>query len=218
MGALALQGNLDATGLTLDADGALTSGGYTMTVANDADIEAGSIDLGAMNVKVGSANIYAQSGGLTLGDVTASKGLLTLLANGQLTLNGDIVTLGGNLLADANRIVMAALGSVTSSGNITMTASDSMNLFNLTARNGVVDLTASNGFDAQLGSITATRLDAREVDIETQSDLTLSDAVATSSGNLKLTSGGDMFLNADITSDQGPLFWMDRSRCTPHVV
>ncbi|WP_257280788.1 leukotoxin LktA family filamentous adhesin [Endozoicomonas sp. ISHI1] len=205
VGALALQGNLDATDLTLDVDGALTSGGYTMTVGNDADIDADSIDLDAMNVRVGSANIYAQSGGLTLGDVTATKGLLTLLANGQLTLNGDIVTQGGNLLADANRIAMDSLASVTSSGNITMTASDSMNLFNLTARNGVIDLTATNGFDVQLGSITATRLDAREVDIETQADLTLSDSVATSTGNVMLTSGGDMFLNANITSDQGSI-------------
>ncbi|AMO55163.1 hypothetical protein GZ77_11690 [Endozoicomonas montiporae] len=204
-GALALQGNMKVADLILDANGDLTSGAYAMTVGNDADIEAANIDLSGMNVNVGSANMYARSGTLALGNVTANKGQLTLLANGQLTLNGDVVTKADKLVADANRIVMDGLASVTSSSDLVMSATDSMNLFNLMAKNGAIDLVATNGFDESLGAIEAHGLDARKIDIDTQTDLTLTGSIVASTENVQLTSGGDMLLNADITSDKGSI-------------
>ena len=202
VGALALQGDLKAADLILDVNGDLTGSGYTMTVAGDADIDADSINLDGLDISVGSGDVYSRAGGLTLGNVTANNGALTLLANGQLTLNGNILTNANKLVADANSIVMDGLATVTSASDIILTAADSMQLFNLTAQSGVIDLTATNAFDPSLGSIVASRLDAREVEIETQSDLTLENSVMASTGNVLLTSGGHMLLNADITSDQ----------------
>ena len=223
-GALDLQGNIKAKGLKLDVSGDITSGdGLAINVTNHTDLDAAGINLEGVTVQTGTASLYAQSGSLTLSDITTTSGLMSLLANGQMNLNGGVLTQTGNLVMDANRLVMDSLATINSAGDITATASDSMALFNLTANSGKVKLTTANNQNASLGAIVLTGLAARETEITSQTSITAGqmyientavlnsgtfttvNAVATSGDNFSITAGDNISINGPLTSEQGSI-------------
>ncbi|WP_419534546.1 hypothetical protein [Endozoicomonas sp.] len=223
-GALDLQGNIKAKGLKLDVSGDITSGdGLAINVTNHTDLDAAGINLEEVTVQTGTASLYAQSGSLTLSDITTTSGLMSLLANGQMNLNGGVLTQTGNLVMDANRLVMDSLATINSAGDITATASDSMALFNLTANSGKVKLTTANNQNASLGAIVLTGLAAREAEITSQASITAGqmdientavlnsgtfttvNAVATSGDNFSITASDNISINGPLTSEQGSI-------------
>ncbi len=223
-GALDLQGSIKAKGLKLDVSGDITSGdGLAINVTNHTDLDAAGINLEEVTVQTGTASLYAQSGSLTLSDITTTSGLMSLLANGQMNLNGGVLTQTGNLVMDANRLVMDSLATINSAGDITATASDSMALFNLTANSGKVNLTTANNQNASLGAIVLTGLAAREAEITSQASITAGqmdientavlnsgtfttvNAVANSGDNFSITASDNISINGPLTSEQGSI-------------
>ncbi|WP_158078552.1 hypothetical protein, partial [Microbulbifer mangrovi] len=211
-GDLVLFGDVRADALDLYAAGDIfTSVTGVVEVNGLAKLEADNITLDTHDITIGSGDLDATAGDMTLGNVTTS-GDLDLAASGHLQFNGDVdvaytnASSGGNasLLADAQSMAMAAATELRSEGDITLTAIDSLDLQALIA-GGDINLTALNLIDSVSGSINAAQMTATNVFADARAMLTIGSVDAGNidlDGNAILVTGnlsgtGAVMLDAD---------------------
>ncbi|AQQ68773.1 hypothetical protein Mag101_14865 [Microbulbifer agarilyticus] len=207
-GNLVIDGGISASALDLFAAGdILDSGAVTVTVTNLAKLSADNIDVDEVTFDIGSGDLDATAGAMTLGDIT-TEGDLDLLATGAMQLNGDLdiayttASSGGDarLLADAQSITMSAGKFIRSEDDIQLTAVDSLNLQSLIA-NGDINLTALNLLDTTLGDIDAVYLQADNVYVDARDALNLVDVTASGVINLDsetLLATGDLLTDGNV--------------------
>jgi filamentous hemagglutinin family protein len=170
----------------LDASGSVLTAGERINGSHDLDITAGSnVDLGPVGNKTPLAGL----------DVNATSG--------TTTLNGDVLTNGGNgiLLDGSSAVTLASNARLDTSGGNGRVRLDGG------AVDGVVDLTITAGSgNVDLGPIGQntglTSLDVTTVgSIDATSNITVSDSI-TFSGDLRTAAGTVVFNAADVQVDQ----------------
>ncbi|MEC5399591.1 leukotoxin LktA family filamentous adhesin [Uliginosibacterium sp. H1] len=195
-------GNLGMTGASLSSGGSTT-----LTAGNDLTVTGTLVDAERLDATAGAA--------LTLAGTTRVAGDTTLLSGGTTTLGGSLTT-GGNLAVRSGTDIVVAgsvqaagssllvaqqnlsitpAGTLTSTGNTSLTASNGNVVIN-----GRVDTPASlqvnAGQDVLVGGSATAGGDTR---VEAGRDLVVTGTLA-SGGNLQLDAGRNMQLDGTVTA------------------
>ena len=137
--------------INVDANSSLIASGTQITATNGAIDVAGGLWFGGINPKPENGLIVENTNNLTLKsdnaqveiggalDLGAGNTLTLDAANSSLIANGNI-TAGGVLNANAQNINM---GNITNTGTTTLVATDTVNLGNVAANSGNLNITAN---------------------------------------------------------------------------
>ena len=192
-------GNID-----LKAGGNLTQNALVQTGAGNLTAHAdGDLTTLADTTVTGTGNIdYSAGGNASLQNVTTGNGnidLATLV--GDLTQNALVQTANGNVTAVAGRDLLMAVGArteVSGNGDVAYTAGNELLVDEISAVNGNVALTASNG-SIQVHGTAAHNVSAKQLTANAASDIGTNDALRTNIDTLvaNATNGSIVVSEAD---------------------
>lgn len=200
--------------LNVDANSSLIASGTQITATNSSIDIAGGLWFGGINPKPENGLIVENTNNLTLksdkaqveigGTLDLGTGnTLTLdAANSSVIANGNIIA-GGILNANAQNINM---GSITNTGTTTLVATDTVNLGNIAANSGNLNITANGTTNPNVvfGGMTVANgavvnIDSNEaLNIKSSGDITVAGNISqgTQSGALNLLAG-DININSN---------------------
>ena len=192
-------GNID-----LKAGGNLTQHQNVVTGEGNLTAHAdGDLTTLADTTVTGTGNIdYSAGGNASLQNVTTGNGnidLATLV--GDLTQNALVQTANGNVTAVAGRDLLMAVGArteVSGNGDVAYTAGNELLVDEISAVNGNVALTASNG-SIQVHGTAAHNVSAKQLTANAASDIGTNDALRTNIDTLvaNATNGSIVVSEAD---------------------
>jgi hypothetical protein len=189
------------TPLTLSGNGTLSTTAGDLDLTRFSDSTVGGVTL---NAPAGTVNVSAGGGTLTLNTLTDNSPTLALTGSGTVNVAGT-VTASGTVTTTGIADLTAATGSLIVAPSVNFSASDGVG----TATNPEFTQTGSisaaggpsgvNITEADGATVTATATGTGNVTLTSLAGpLTVSGPVTTAAGNITLSSGDDVIVNAPV--------------------
>ena len=184
--------------VTIESDGVTTTESVVVsavTGTTDYTFEGGALDAASLAVNAGTLTID-NDGVSTTGDaILSNSGKLTVNADKELTVGGDMGVLDSATLDNSGSVTVD--GTLSVAANATVTNAGTLNVGTLDASGATIDSTGTliSGGGA-IGTLTGEGVLENNGELTIESDTTLG-SLANSN---KLTVKGDLTVNSDITS------------------
>ena len=184
--------------VTIEADGVTTTDSVVVSATSgttDYTFEGGALDAASMAVNAGTLTIN-NDGVSTTGDaILSNSGKLTVNADKELTVGGDMGVLDSSTLDNSGSVTVD--GTLSVAANATVTNAGTLNVGTLDASGAKIDSTGTliSGGGA-IGTLTGEGVLENNGELTIESDTTLGSLANSST----LTVKGDLTVNSDITS------------------
>ena len=184
--------------VTIESDGVTTTDSVVVSATSgttDYTFEGGALDAASLAVNAGTLTIN-NDGVSTTGDaILANSGKLTVNADKELTVGGDMGVLDSATLDNSGSVTVD--GTLSVAANATVTNAGTLNVGTLDASGATIDSTGTliSGGGA-IGTLTGEGALENSGELTIESDTTLGSLANSST----LTVKGDLTVNSDITS------------------